>query len=84
MRESRAVPNLGTTRLRQMLAKVLDFAAPSLREIAAQAGISYSAIRQYRKAKRTPPASVIKRLAKVLRDRGGKLGKLASELERLT
>lgn len=29
-----------------MLAKVLDYAAPTLREVAAQAGISYHAIRQ--------------------------------------
>ena len=32
---------------------------------------------------RTPPAAVIRRLAKVLRARGGKLQKLAAELERL-
>lgn len=66
-----------------MLAQVLDYAAPTLREVAAQAGISYSAIRQYRKGKRTPPPAVIKRLAAVLRSRGGKLRTLAVQLERL-
>ena len=67
-----------------MLAKVLDFAAPTLREVAAQAGISYSAIRQYRKGKRTAPPAVIKRLAAVLQARGGRLKALAAQLERLT
>jgi AcrR family transcriptional regulator len=66
-----------------LLAQVLDFAAPSLREIARDAGISYGAIRHYRKAKRTPPPAVIRRLAAVLRARGGKLRTLAAELERL-
>ena len=63
-----------------MLARVLDFAAPTLREVAAQAGISYSAIRQYRKGKRTPPPVVIRRLAAVLWARGGKLRTLAAQL----
>jgi transcriptional regulator with XRE-family HTH domain len=65
-----------------MLAKVLDFSAPTLRDIAAQAGISYSSIRQYRKAKRTPPPAVIRRLAAVLRTRGEKLQALAAELDK--
>lgn len=66
-----------------MLAKVLDYAAPTLREVAAQAGISYHAIRQYRLGQRTPPPAVIRRLAGVLRARGGKLKTLAAQLERL-
>jgi AcrR family transcriptional regulator len=65
-----------------MLAHVLDFIAPSLREIAREAGISYGAIRHYRKAKRTPAPAVIQRLVKVLRARGGKLQQLADQLER--
>jgi transcriptional regulator with XRE-family HTH domain len=65
-----------------MLATLLDYAAPTLREVAAQAGISYSAIRQYRKGKRSPPPAVIRRLAGVLRARGGKLQTLAVQLER--
>lgn len=65
-----------------MLAKTLDFAAPTLREIARDAGISYFAIRQYRRGQRTPPPAVIRRLAAVLRARGGKLRTLAAQLER--
>lgn len=65
-----------------MLAKTLDLAAPTLREIAADAGISYHAIRQYRLGERTPPAAVIRRLAKVLRRRAGRLSQLADQLER--
>ena len=64
-----------------MIAKVLDYATPSLREIAREARISYGAIRHYRKAKRTPPPAVIRRLAVVLRARGGKLRTLAAQLE---
>ena len=67
-----------------MIATLLDYVAPTLREVAAQAGISYSAIRQYRKGKRTPPPAVIRSLAKVLRARGGKLRTLAAQLERLS
>ena len=67
-----------------MLANVLDYAAPTLREVAAQAGISYEAIRSYRKGLRSPPPAVIKRLAVVLRARGVKLQTLAAQLERLS
>ena len=72
-----------TDRLRQMLAQVLDYAAPSLKVLAKQAGISWYAIRQYRRGQRTPTAAVIRRLAGVLRARGGKLKTLAAQLERL-
>ena len=82
MTRKRHVTKLGTQRLRTMLAKVLDYAAPTLREVAAQAGISYEAIRSYRKGLRTPPPAVILRLAGVLRSRGGRMGQLAVELER--
>ena len=67
-----------------MLAKVLLYAAPSLREIARQARITEAAMREYVKARRSAPPAVIKRLVKVLRRRGGKLRTLADELERLT
>lgn len=78
-----AAPKLGAHRLRNMLAKVLDYAAPTLREVAAQAGISYAAIRDYRKARRTPSAAVTRRLVTVLRARGGRLRELAADIERL-
>jgi transcriptional regulator with XRE-family HTH domain len=64
-----------------MLANVLDAVAPTLREVAREAGISYEAIRSYRKGLRSPPSAVIRRLAAVLRARGGKLRTLAAELE---
>jgi hypothetical protein len=65
-----------------MLAHVLDAVAPTLREVARDAGISYEAIRSYRKGIRTPPRAVIQRLVRVLRKRGGKLQQLADQLER--
>jgi len=65
-----------------MLANVLDAVAPTLREVAREAGISYEAIRSYRKGLRSPPPAVIRRLAAVLRARGGKLRTLAAQLER--
>jgi len=77
-----SVSKLATHRLRTMLATVLDLATPTLREVAAQAGISYHAIRQYRLGQRTPPPAVIRRLAGVLRARGGKLRGWADQLER--
>ncbi|HLZ46578.1 MAG TPA: hypothetical protein VKQ05_12965 [Gemmatimonadales bacterium] len=65
-----------------MLAKVLLYAAPSLREIAKEAGITEAAMREYVKARRTAPPAVIRRLVAVLRARGGKLRTLAAQLER--
>jgi len=63
-----------------MLTKVLDYAAPSLKVLAKQAGITWFAIRQYRRGQRTPPPAVIRRLAAVLHARGGKLRTLAAQL----
>ena len=82
MRRKRLAPKLGAHRTRTVLAKVLDYAAPSLREIAAQAGISYAAIRDYRKGRRTAPPAVIRRIAIALRARSGKMQELAAQLER--
>jgi len=64
-----------------MLAKVLDYAAPSLKVLAKQTGVTWFAIRQYRRGQRSPPPAVIRRLAGVLRARGGKLRTLAAQLE---
>jgi hypothetical protein len=66
-----------------MLAKVLDFAAPSLREIAHDVGVTYRAMQSYQKGQRTAPPAVIRRLAAVLKARGGKLRTLAAQLERI-
>lgn len=65
-----------------MLAKILQFAAPSLRAIAREAGITEAAMREYVKGRRSAPAPVLRRLIAVLRARGGKLQQLAEELER--
>ncbi len=67
-----------------MLAQVLDYAAPSLREIAHDVGVTYRAMQSYRKGQRTAPPAVIRRLAAALRARGGKLKTLAAQLERLS
>jgi transcriptional regulator with XRE-family HTH domain len=77
------VPKLGTHehQVRRMISKCLDAATPSLRGVAHVAGISYSAIRQYQKGKRTPAPAVLRRLARALRTQGGKLGRLADQLE---
>ena len=76
------MPKLGTPKqLRRMLAKTLDLATPTLRVLARKAGISYHAIRQYRKGMRTPPPVVVRRLAKALRAQSGTLARAAGGLE---
>ena len=65
-----------------MLVKVLDAATPSLKDIAANAGISARAIRAYRYGKRTPSPKVVRALVTALRKQSRRLGKLADELER--
>ena len=47
-----------------MLRNMLDL--PTLRDLAREAGISYFAIRQYRQGQRTPPPTVLARLAQAL------------------
>ena len=79
-----AVPISGTIRLRQMLVKVLAAARPSLEDLARDVGVSYRAMQSYAKGKRAAPPAVLKRLAVVLRARGGKLKALAAELERVS
>jgi transcriptional regulator with XRE-family HTH domain len=64
-----------------MLAKALEAAIPTQPELARAAGITYSALRQYRKGQRTPAPAVLRRLARALRTQGGKLGRLADQLE---
>ena len=82
-RES-TVPELGTSirsPVRRMLVKAPDAAAPSLRELAREAKISYHAIRQYRKGQRTPSGHVLMALVVALRSRSTRLAKVAAELE---
>lgn len=68
-------------RLRRMIRKALEAAIPTQPELARAAGISYHALRQYRKGERTPPPQVVKAVARALRKQGGKLQQLAAELE---
>jgi len=66
-----------------VLHKAIEAAFLKQPELARAAGISYHALRQYRKGKRTPSPEVVRRIAKALREQGGKLKKLAAQLERL-
>jgi transcriptional regulator with XRE-family HTH domain len=77
------VPNFGTSQkqVRRMLVKALKAAIPTQPELARAAGITYSALRQYRKGQRTPKPDVLRRLARALRQQGGKLAKLAKQLD---
>ena len=80
------MPKFGTSqvhqKVRRMLKHALEAAIPTQPELAKAAGISYHALRQYRKGLRTPPPDVIRRIARALRQHGGKLQALADELER--
>jgi transcriptional regulator with XRE-family HTH domain len=64
-----------------MIAKALKAAIPTQPALARAAGISYSALRSYRRGERTPPPAVLRRLARALRAQGGRLEQLAAELE---
>lgn len=64
-----------------MIKQALEAAIPTQPELAKAAGITYHALRQYRKGQRTPPPDVIRRLAKALRGQGERLSRLADELE---
>ena len=66
--------------VRRVLVKVLDAAVPSLKELAAEAGISYSAIRAYRFGHRVPSEKVLRALVAALRKHSKRLAKLADEL----
>jgi len=64
-----------------MLRKTLDAAAPSLREIAREAGISYHAIRLYRAGIRTPKPKALQALIRALRKRTVQVSRLVDQLE---
>ena len=72
-----------TNRVRHMLAQLLDVATHTLRDLAKEAGISYFAIRSYRRAERMPSPPVLRRLAAAMRKRGGQLAKAATRFEQL-
>ena len=68
--------------VRRVLVKALDAATPSLKDLAANAGISARAIRAYRYGKRTPSPKVLRALVTALRKQSGRLAKVADELEK--
>jgi transcriptional regulator with XRE-family HTH domain len=67
--------------IRTVVAQVLNVLAPPLRQIAAELGVSASALRRYRLENRTPDAEVVARLVGVLRRRGRAMESLADRLE---
>lgn len=71
-------------RLRRVISQAIKAAFIRQPELAKAAGISYSALRQYRLGQRTPSPDVARRIAKALREQSGKLKKLAAEIERLS
>ena len=64
-----------------MLKQALETAIPTQPELAKAAGISYHALRQYRKGERTPSPAIIRRIAQALRSHGARLTRVADELE---
>lgn len=65
-----------------MLAKVLDAATPTLRDLAHSTRITYFAIRQYRRGERIPSRDVIRRLVATLRRGAQRVLRYAENLER--
>ena len=64
-----------------MLKQALKAAIPTQPQLAQMAGVSYSALRSYRRGERIPPPAVLRRLAKALGAQGRRLVELAAELE---
>jgi len=71
------------TRIRPVLATGLSTATLTLRQLAREAGVSIYAARLYKRQERTPGAPVIRRIAKVLRNRAQRLARVAEQLERV-
>lgn len=77
------MPKFGThsNRLRHMLSNALSAASPTQADLARAAGISYHALRQYRKGERTPSPAVVRRIAQALRAQAERLTRMAGDLE---
>jgi len=69
-------------RVRSLLRELLDLATPTLRDVARAAGISYHAIRQYRRGERTPSPAVLARLATALERHAQRVAQRAAALTR--
>ncbi len=72
-----------TVQVRLVLRKALDDSTPTLRDIARSARVSYHAMRQYRLGARSPSPAIVRRVARVLRQRAKKLQQHATALDGL-
>jgi transcriptional regulator with XRE-family HTH domain len=68
-------------RVSRLVADAVEAAALPVEDLAAQTGLSSSALRRYRLGDRTPTADVLRRLAKALSAQGKRLERLAHALE---
>lgn len=62
--------------------EVTDRMAMPLERIAEEIGRSYATVLAYRTGSREPPPEVMRELARLARERGGDLVRLAEELEK--
>lgn len=69
------------TTLRCLIARALNAVAPAVEDIAKQLALSSSALRRYRLGNRTPPAKLVRSLARLLRARAEELERLAAQLD---
>jgi transcriptional regulator with XRE-family HTH domain len=65
-----------------MVMKALNLGTPNLKDVAREAGVSYNAVRAYKKGQRTPSPAVRRQLADALRRFSVNLRKAADDLER--
>ena len=69
------------TKASRVLREALEVSTLSLSDLAAELGISSSALRRYRLENRIPPADLALRIARALRTRARRLSVLATKLE---
>jgi transcriptional regulator with XRE-family HTH domain len=69
------------TKASRVLREALEVSTLSLSDLAAELGISSSALRRYRLGNRIPPAAVARQIARALRTRAQRLEVLAARLE---
>ncbi len=69
------------TTLRRLIARGLEAVTPTVEDIAKQLALSSSALRRYRLGNRTPPAKLVRSLARLLRARATQLERLAARLD---
>ena len=70
--------------LRLLFIRALRLATPSIEDIAADLGVSTSAVRRWRLGDRNVPLKAAGALAKLLRRQARDLEQVATELDRLT